>query len=350
MTHLRLQYVHEFRDRHGKLRRYFRRPGHKRIALPGAPGSEEFMTAYQAALGGNAIVRDEIGAQRSKPGTIAAAVAGYFTSEAFRSLAPSTQRARRNILEHFRAEHGEKRIATLPTEAIERIVRKKKGEAARSWFKAFRGLLQFAVAEGFRRDDPTEPIKVKKIKTDGYRPWDEDLIARYQAKHALGTRARLALELLISTGQRRGDVVRMGRQHVRDGILSIRQEKTGTLVEIPVLPDLVAALDAMPKAAHLTFLTMDNGRAFKPNYFSKWFLDYCHAAGIPNGYTAHGLRKAAATRHAHSGATAHELMAWFGWSTLAEAERYTKTADRKRLAQGMVAKLETRTASGKPAS
>ena len=194
MTQLRLQYVHEFRDRHGKVRRYFRRSGHKRVALPGAPGSEEFMITYQAALGGNAIVRDDIGAQRSKPGTVAAAVAGYFTSEAFRSLAPSTQRARRNILERFRAEHGDKRIAALPTEVIERIVRKKKGEAVRNWFKAFRGLLQFAVAEGFRKDDPTEPIKVKKIKTDGYRPWDEGLIARYQPS----TRSVLARVLLLN--------------------------------------------------------------------------------------------------------------------------------------------------------
>jgi integrase len=349
VTQLRLKFVHEFRDRHGKLRRYFRRPGQKRVPLPGIPGSEPFMTAYQAALAGNTIVRIKVGSSRTTQGTVAAAVAGYFTSEAFQALASTTRSQRRGILDRFREEHGNKRIATLPTDAIERILSKKKGEAARNWLKALRGLLRFAVAEKFRTDDPTEPIKVKKIKTDGYVPWTEDLIEKYREKHVLGTRARLALELLVCTGQRRGDVVRMGRQHVRDGILSMRQQKTGMQIDLPLLPELVAAIDAMPKSDHLTYLRTDTGRAFAPNYFSHWFEERCGEAEIPKGYSAHGLRKAAATRHANQGATAHELMAWFGWSTLAEAERYTKAADRKRLAQGVVAKLETRTPIGKPA-
>jgi hypothetical protein len=108
MTRLRLKYVHEFRDRHGKVRRYFRRPGLKKIALPGLPGSDEFMAAYQAALGG--IERPQIGASRTKPGTVNAAIIGYYTSLAFRSLAPSSQHKRRLILgtlsrEAWRQEH-----------------------------------------------------------------------------------------------------------------------------------------------------------------------------------------------------------------------------------------------------
>jgi|SRR5262245_46824823 len=82
--------------------------------------------------------------------------------------------------------------------------------------------------------------------------------------------------------------------------------------------------------------------------FGNLFRDLCNEAGLPKGYAAHGLRKAAATRHANAGATAHELMAWFGWTSIREAERYTKAADRKRLAQGMVTKLRNRTRSVKP--
>ena len=98
MTRIRLDYVHEYRDRHGKLRRYFRRPSFKRIALRGAPGSDEFMTAYQLALAGQP-PRVEIGAGRTKPGTVNAAIVGYYSSLAFRSLAPGTQKMRRAILE-----------------------------------------------------------------------------------------------------------------------------------------------------------------------------------------------------------------------------------------------------------
>ena len=118
MTRIPLQYVHEFRDRHGKVRRYFRRPGLKRVALPGLPGSTEFMDAYQGALAGMIAPRLEVGASRTKPGTVNAAIVGYYQSLAFRSLAPSTQNMRRAILERFRNEHGDKSIKTLPQKFI----------------------------------------------------------------------------------------------------------------------------------------------------------------------------------------------------------------------------------------
>jgi hypothetical protein len=91
MTRIRLPYVHAFRDRHGKLRHYFRRPGSKQIALPVLPGSEQFMAAYQAALAGVTAPRQEIGASRTKPGTVDAAVVGYY-----KSLASASLRRRRN--------------------------------------------------------------------------------------------------------------------------------------------------------------------------------------------------------------------------------------------------------------
>ena len=124
--------------------------------------------------------------------------------------------------------------------------------------------------------------------------------------------------------------------------------KTDVPVVIPVLPELQKAIDAMPASDHLTYLTTERGKAFSAAGFGNRFREMCDEAGIPAGYAAHGLRKAAATRHADNGATAHELMAWFGWNALKEAERYTRAADRKRLAAGMVAKLATRTGTGKP--
>ena len=102
-------YVHAFIDRHGKARFYFRRAGFKRVPLQGLPWSPEFMEAYQVAL--DDTPRVEIGARRTKPGTVASAVAGYFGSSAFASLAETTRRTRRQILERFRAEHGDKGIA-----------------------------------------------------------------------------------------------------------------------------------------------------------------------------------------------------------------------------------------------
>ena len=106
MTKLPLRYVNEYRDVRGKVRRYFRRPGQKRIPLLGLPGSDEFMAAYQEALAG-VESKLEIGASRTKPGTINALIVEYFKSDAFtKALAPETQRMRHNILDRFRTDHG----------------------------------------------------------------------------------------------------------------------------------------------------------------------------------------------------------------------------------------------------
>jgi integrase len=277
-------------------------------------------------------------------------VAAYFSSPQFKGLSASTQATYRGIIERFRREHGHRRIATLQRDKLAEMLgnRAATPTAANNWLRMVRMLMQFAIFMNMRGDDPTVGIKTLKVRSAGFLTWGEDQIAAYRKRHALGTKARLALELLVNTGQRRSDVVRMGRQHIRDGILSLRQQKTGVVIEIPVLPEMQAALDAMPKSEHLTFLTTEYGKAFTAAGFGNWFRDRCKEAGLAKGYAAHGLRKAAATRHANSGATAHELMAWFGWTTLKEAERYTRAANRKQLAQAVMRKLATGTPSGKP--
>jgi integrase len=255
---------------------------------------------------------------------------------------------RRAVLERFRSEHGDKRIAMLTPAHVDKLIGKLKPYAQRNMLKTLRGLMAFAVKDRMIKSDPTAESKPTRVKdTGGFATWSEDHISAFTNQHAIGTRARLALAILLFTGQRRGDVVRLGRQHIREGVLSFRQGKTGTQVDIPVLPDLQTILDATTNE-HLTFLVTEFGKPFSAAGFGNWFRVMCNEAGLPKGFSAHGLRKAAATRFADHGATAHELMSWFGWKKLAEAERYTQTANRKALARGMVRKLVTRTPSGQP--
>lgn len=345
----RPRYTHGFIDRHGKPRFYFRRKGYKQLALPGIPWSPEFMKAWEAAMKGDAAPPLVIGATRTTPGTVAALVGAHFASPQFLSLSPSTRATYRGIIERFRNEHGERRVAHLQRDKLREMLgnRVKTPAAANNWLRMIRMLMRFAIDLGIRGDDPTLGIKTIKIRSEGFQIWGPEHIEKYRARHAVGTKARLALELLLNTAQRRSDVVRMGRQHVRDDTLSIRQQKTGTLVEIPILPDLRQALDAMP-AENLTYLTTEYGQAFSAAGFGNWFRQRCNEAGVPNGYSSHGLRKAAATRLADAGCTDHEIMAWGGWETLKEVQRYTRTANRKRLAQSGREKLESRTLRGKP--
>jgi integrase len=336
------QYVHGYLDRHGKPRHYLRRPGRVPIALPGMPWSAEFMDSYTTAMNNSLPVT--IGIRRTRPGTVEEAVARYLGSGPFAALAPGTRALRRAILERFRVEHGEKRIGKLQAEHVARIISNLGPHAQRNMMKTLRGLTAFAQVEGLIAADPTIGVKLARVKdTGGFATWPVECIERYRAAHKLGTRARLALELLYGTMQARGDVVRLGRQHVQGGALSLRRRKTGAPVDIPILPELEAAIDAMAKAEHLTFLVTEHGKPFSASGFSNWFRQMCVQAGIPKKLSAHGLRKAGATRLAEHGCTDHEIMAWGGWSTLSEVQRYTKAANRKRLAMQAADKLETGT-------
>ena len=320
MSRIRLKYVQAWVDGEGRVHRYFRRRGYPRVPLPGLPGSIEFMTAYQVALAGP---RTAIGAGRVKPGGVSAVVAEYFDSQQFfASRSAGTQRMRRGILERFRAAHGDKPIALLPTEWIEALLDSKPPQAARSWLVTLRSLCEFAVKRGWLRANPAANIKLASVKSDGFHTWTDDEISLFEAHHPVGSKPRLALALLLYTAQRRGDVVRMGRQHIKDGVLTVKQAKTGATLAIPVHPELRAILDATP-SENLTFLVTATGKPYGGNHFSESFREWCDAAGLPKHCSAHGLRKAACRRLAEAGCSANEIAAISGHASLNEVARYT---------------------------
>jgi hypothetical protein len=248
---IRLQFIHEYCDRHGKVRRYFRRPGFKELALPGLPGSEEFMAAYQDALAGQ-LPRIEIGASRSKPGSLDALIASYLVSDTFKSLADETQRMRRNILDKMRTNHGGKMVAALLQRHVVAMLEKKKVHAQKNWLKTIRGLMLYAIKENYRPDDPTAGLKAAKpaVRSRGHMTWGAPQIAAYRERHAVGTMARVAIELLLNIASRRGDAHKLGVQHMQDGKIRWRPQKTirstGKELSIRILPEFQRTLDAMP--------------------------------------------------------------------------------------------------------
>jgi integrase len=330
MALVRLRYVHEV-HRGGKVYRYFRRPRHPSLPLPGTPGSAEFNQAYQAALSGEPAA---IGATRSKPGTINALVAEYLASLDFRQLADNTKRMRANILERFRLEHGEKQVSTLRREHVERMVASKPTPAtALHFLLVLRVLMRFAVKVRLRPDEPTAGVCLPPYRSDGFYSWTDADIEAFEARHPIGSRARLAMALGLYLGQRRIDVIRLGWQHIRPGgIIEVRQQKTSSLLLIPIHPHLKTVLDVTPRN-NLTFLVTRFGGPFDPMSFSAWFKSECDKAGLPKAATFHGLRKAAARRLAEAGCSEKEIAAITGHRTLKEVARYTAAADQLRLAQ-----------------
>jgi integrase len=332
------RYVHAFIDRHGKPRFYFRRPGFESKPLHGLPYSSDFMRDYEAALAGQPL---SVGANRARPGTMWALALSYFASPEFRTLRPSTQRCYRGTIGRLVREHGDKRAADLRRDHIVRLMAAlaDKPGLANKVRMALRVLMKHAVEIRLRADDPTRETKAMRVKSDGHHTWTEQEIAVFEYKHPIGSRARLAMALLLYTGQRRGDVIRMGHQHIRDGYVHVRQEKTGMDLDIPVHPNLAAIIAAAP-GNNMTFVTTKLGGPFRASAFSAWFRRECNAAGLPH-CSAHGLRKAAARRLAEAGCTAHEIAAITGHASLREIERYTRAVDQRRLAEAAMSKTGT---------
>ena len=330
MTKLHLKYVQSYRGYH-----YFRRRGSPCIPLPGIPGSREFMEAYQQALAAAPVA---IGATlRSKPGSISVAIAEYYGSGAFRSFTGGTPAKRRFILERFREQHGHMPLASLPKEFLVTLLDTLPPHAARNWLKTLRHFIGWCGERKLTRNDPTLGIRLKVPKSDGHHTWSEGEIATFEAAHPIGTKARLALALGLYTAQRRGDVVRIGRQHIRDGVLTVRQQKTGAMLAIPTHPALQKIINATP-IGHLTLLTTRTDKSYEPDDFTDQFRRWCDAAGLPQRCVFHGLRKAAARRLAEAGCTVHEIAAISGHKTLKEVERYTLAADQAKLARTAMAK------------
>jgi len=319
---------------------YYRRQGFPRVRLPGVPDSPEFLEAYLRAS--TAALPIEIGVDRTVPGTVADVVVRYLKSGAYERLELSTKRKLRNMAERFREEHGHNRVVQLEARHIKNILDKRRPYAQRNWLRFIRALLACALDNKLIDTDPSIGVKIMKVKySGGFKIWPPEAIERYRQHYQLGTRERLALELLLGTMAARSDAVRLGRQHVRDGVISFKRGKTDVPVDIPVLPELQTAIDAMPLQG-LAFLLTDSGRPFTGDGFANSFRKWCAAAGLSD-LSSHGLRKAGATRLAEAECTDHEIMAWGGWKTLKEVQRYTRDANRKRMAQAGARKLKERT-------
>jgi integrase len=343
----RPKYVKGFIDRNGHSRFYFRRVGFKPVPLPGLPWSPTFMAAYEAAMTGQPA--QMIPASKAKAGSFAALAQSYFASPGYKALKPATRRLYNNAIERWCKtkdnngnEGGTLSAATLQPHHVDDMMKAKadKPESANLVRKVLRALMQHAVKIRMRPDDPTRDIKkLRANNTLGFHSWTDSEIEQFEICHPIGTKPRLAHGLLLYLGQRRSDIVGLGRQHIdENGAINVRQIKTDAILTIPMHSALRAIIDATP-SEHLTFLTTQFGKPFTVAGFGKWFRKHCDDAGLPH-CSAHGLRKAAARRLAEAGCTAHEIAAITGHASLREVERYTKAAEQKRLAMSAMNKTE----------
>lgn len=337
MPRPRPPHLHREVTRHGRAVWYVRIGRRPRVRIRADFGTPEFDAEYRAALAGEPPARKTRGAA----GTLEWLIDRYRASAAWAALKPSTKRQRDNIFAGVVAKSGAAQFAGITRRTIvqARDDRAATPFAASNFLKAMRGLFAWAAEAEYVAIDPTKDVKISLPRTAGFHVWTEAEIAAFENRWPVGTRERLALALLLYTGLRRGDVVRLGRQHVgRDGWITIRTEKTGQVVTLPMLECLRSVI-AASTTGDLTYIVTADGKQMVKEGFGNWFRDACNAAGVPG--SAHGLRKAGATRAANNGASEAELEALFGWRRGSrQPARYTETANRARLAGGSAQKLE----------
>jgi integrase len=338
---LKIKYVIKDVDRYGVVRWYYRKPGCAKIKLP-SPDHPSFFEALAVATQ-HSVAKEP---SSENEGTLRWLCSAYYDSAAYKTLAPQTRHVRKLILDKVCQKHGALPFKAVGSDKIMawRDAQFDRPEAANSLVKALRQVFGWAKdAKHVSHNDAADVSYLASDNPDGFYTWTPSDIEAFSRTHPVGSKAHLALSLLLYSGVRRSDVVRLGPQLVKEGAFHFVEwkgrgrKRTRKERAVPIIPALQEAIDTAPKG-NLVYLTTTFGKPFTSNGFGNWFKDRCVEAGLPH-CSAHGLRKAAAVTAAEAGCSTHELMALFGWTSVKQAELYTRKANRDKLSQSGASKV-----------
>jgi integrase len=264
MPRPRPPHLHREVSRHGVMTWYLRRGHGPRTRIRSEFGTPEFEAEYRAAL-------DRAPAELRKNAVVGSLEwlwKRYRETTAWTALSLATRKQRENIMRGVLKQSGHEQATAIKRQHVVagRDRRADTPAQARNFLDAVRGLFRWAVDAGHVKTDPASGVKnPARPKTAGFPVWTEDDVERYEKRWPIGTKERVWLAVLLYTGLRRGDAVRLGRQHVRDGVATIRTEKTGVTVTIPILPALDEILRAGP-CTDLAFICGENGGPLGRNH------------------------------------------------------------------------------------
>lgn len=335
------EHVYEKTDRHGRKRYRFQRRGYPSFYFKAEPGSAEFLAELAAAQ-----PKAAAPISRAIPGSFDDLAARFYASPGWARQAASTQRTYRGIIERFRerrkksgARYGDLPVAQMTTAALDKLLGSMADTpaAANNLRKVLKRMMRYAVKIGMRADNPAD-LTDSFARGTGFHTWTDEEIEQFRAHHPYGSKARLALELLLNTAARRCNVASLTRADVRGGRIIVAHVKGGDPTSVPLLQETRAAIDAMGVTGIGHFIVTAYGQPFTVNGFGNWFRDRCDEAGLHH-CSAHGLRKAMSRRLAESGATDAQGRAFTGQKKNETFAYYAAKADRKRLADAAAANL-----------
>ena len=190
-------FVECWRDRHGKVRVYFRKGRGTRLPLPARIGSDEFNEAYQLALAGQFAAKRER-RELEKTDTIAALIRSYMRSASYVGLRTTTEEGYSSRIEMLRTVHGHRTVSGLTRERINVGILQPYADrpgAALAILKMLRVLIRHAIDIGWLKHNPS--LGIKRPKTREVRSWTDDEIAAFEAHWEINTKQRLAFALHI---------------------------------------------------------------------------------------------------------------------------------------------------------
>lgn len=330
-----LKYIKSYVDCRGHARYYFRRKGFKETALPGMPGSAEFMQVYTALLGAP---KPEIGKDKLIPKSIGHLTTIWMDTDKFKSLKEVSKKPLRRLIAWLQENHGHRSVVEMRRRHVAQLLEcwADKPSDHNRLLSLLRRMLAHAVRLEWILTTPVVEFEKKKLR-GAYATWTEEEVSQFETMWGIGTKERTAFDLLLWTAQRSADVRGMGRQLITSGRLALRQSKTGNPVDIPMPPALSRSLSTVP-AEQLLFLLDSNGKKYTESTFQHFFSAAIKAAGLI-GRTPHGLRKTACVRLADAGCSALQIQAISGHKSLRECEKYVQEANRRRLAVEAMARI-----------
>jgi integrase len=339
MAMLRLRYVHSFTDKTGCVRYYFRHRG-KRWPLPGQPGSAEFAAVYDQ-LRHECLAVKEADNVAFGPGTVGLVIEKYLVSTDYTSKAPGTQQVYRVTLDKLKEICGRALIADLQERHIRQLRQRFPATSKADLAVMLLRMLWIFAKEVLAMDlGPNPATEVRKLHHLGWshEPWPDSVIEKFEAEAQPKPNAQLALMLLLYTGQRASDVVRMRWDQYDGEGIAVRQLKTGTPLWIKCHSRLKDVLDRTKHRSEFILTTR-----YGKNYSAHGLCQMIRTATADIGATecsAHGLRCNAAIALAEAECSVPEIMAITGHKTFKEAQRYASHRDQKKLAKQAVAKWE----------
>jgi site-specific recombinase XerC len=339
-------------DRHDKRRWRFRR-GKKTIQLPHAPGHPEFEAAYMAAVEGREHKPATVHRlpTAASPRSLKACWRLLKTEDPeWQALGPDIKTAQTRIIERFLTTpvvegealaFGEVDIADLKRRHIKALLARRSDtpHAAAHLLRVIRKLVGTALDQEWLENDPTYRIKYSP-EYKGWKAWPDEMLDRYEAHWPIDSMARLVYALALYFGHRRSDVTKVRPRDLKVASSSMVQQKTLKSLTLPIHPNLREVLDAVEGLDKREFVVLTQwGKPFSPAALGMRMQRWARAAGIPPGYTLHGLRKTLGKALAEHGATTRQLMDMLGHDSIAHAELYSREAEQELMAAMGMEKL-----------